>query len=167
MFFHLNRIVEDHPDMTREQVHDELDRLQSEDKLILQVVNDRHLEPRAGEMIEHPHRGLLGYIQPRGELLARGKELSKPKPPSGPPIQKQDAMPHLRELFNNALSKSFTADSTRDEVNRLSSIQTVDLRSIAKEFGAYVKPGTPKAETLKAIADRIIERRADHDRARG
>lgn len=60
----VDRIVKDHPGMTRQQAHDELHRLQADDKLTLQVVNDRHLEPRADEMIESP-RGLLGYVQLR------------------------------------------------------------------------------------------------------
>ncbi len=50
------------PGLTAARFHDLLQRWQREDRLVLQVCNDPHFEPRAAEGI-HSSRGLLFYVE--------------------------------------------------------------------------------------------------------
>jgi hypothetical protein len=57
-----DKVVKAVPGLSREAFHDDLQQWQQDDRLVLQVCNDRSAEPRAPEGIESP-RGLLFYVE--------------------------------------------------------------------------------------------------------
>lgn len=78
-------VAKEVPGLDREGFHGLLQKWEKQDKLTLQSVNDPHMEPRAGEMLRHPSRGLLGYVDLRPEHELPSEETKPGRPEPKPP----------------------------------------------------------------------------------
>lgn len=155
----VDRLQQDHPGMTREAAHQELQRLADEDKIHLGSVNDPHLEPRSGEMIQTP-RGLYGYVSVRG-----GEAKKEPAAAATPT---HEALTSLNDLYDRALTPHVTTEGVRTEVTKLRGMNKADLIALAKEFSVTLTPQekASKEGILKALGDRIIDRKGDYERSK-
>lgn len=133
----VDRLQKDHPGMTREQAHGELQRMAKEDKLTLQLVNDRHLEPRADEMIKTP-RGVQGYVVMKGVGGKHGKPAKT-----------------TEKSFDDLLKRSLASATHGGPDEGL-----IDISAAQKLSAAYEDHKAGRREPLADFADGIANNKA-------
>lgn len=76
----------------------------------------------------------------------------------------EEGLALANSLYARALEADVTIEGIRAEISRLDGMLKADLEKVATGFD--VLKGNTKEGTIRAIAQRIIDRKSDYDRAR-